>query len=331
MIQQANHIAGQPVRQGGTPAAWPTRVAFVPCQRTSATSTTSAVQRTQVDGIGSVGSRPMLDVGDTGKAVLFLQQLLSVPRTGTFDQTTEAAVIAFQEDKLGPDQGSGGVGPLTWTALEGRAITAQDVPHKPWDQDDVSPQHIGKVVEAVNYYLTQAYSAPEIQAPDGGKPAVLKTLAWAGKLITTARQDTDETSKGMILRDVQRYLYGRLAQFMDTWVLIRAGTHDPLKESKLYAAKPDEASILANYGVAAFYDVLKSVGITPNATAHPASNVGGLPFWEQGAQDSFLDRVGDKFTQQVMPDLMKPFVPATPAAESLQKSVPWATILPSGL
>jgi peptidoglycan hydrolase-like protein with peptidoglycan-binding domain len=70
---------------------------------------------------GTPGARPSLDLGDQGPGVKLLQRYLGIAETGTFDEDTRKAVIAFQERELGTGQGSGGVGPMTWKALEERA------------------------------------------------------------------------------------------------------------------------------------------------------------------------------------------------------------------
>jgi hypothetical protein len=73
---------------------------------------------------GEAGHRPNLDVGDTGPGVQLLQSLLGVKQTAVFDDETRKAVISFQEAKLGPGEGSGGVGPRTWQALDKMAADA---------------------------------------------------------------------------------------------------------------------------------------------------------------------------------------------------------------
>ena len=61
-------------------------------------------------------SRPMLKRGSTDPHVVELQTMLGVPATGTFDDATAQAVIAFQnKNGLNTDCI---VGPLTWGALD---------------------------------------------------------------------------------------------------------------------------------------------------------------------------------------------------------------------
>jgi hypothetical protein len=75
------------------------------------------IQRS-VEEEGSPGHRPNLDVADTGPGVKLLQRLLGVPATGSFDEPTRKAVIAFQDSRPALRPATGGVGPLTWKALD---------------------------------------------------------------------------------------------------------------------------------------------------------------------------------------------------------------------
>lgn len=62
--------------------------------------------------------RPTLRRGDTGELVEVIQVKVGVPRSGSFDATTEAAVRQFQRDNgLTPD---GIVGPRTWATIAAR-------------------------------------------------------------------------------------------------------------------------------------------------------------------------------------------------------------------
>lgn len=65
----------------------------------------------------TAAGRPVLREGDSGAAVVGLQQQLHVPADGTFGPQTTGAVVAFQRaHSLGVD---GIVGPQTWAALGG--------------------------------------------------------------------------------------------------------------------------------------------------------------------------------------------------------------------
>lgn len=61
------------------------------------------------------GALPLLKSGSSGPWVSFLQSLLAVPASGTFDAATVAAVKAKQEEKALTADGI--VGPNTWKAL----------------------------------------------------------------------------------------------------------------------------------------------------------------------------------------------------------------------
>ena len=62
--------------------------------------------------------RPTLRRGDTGELVEVIQAKVGVPRSGSFDAVTEAAVRQFQRDNgLTPD---GIVGPRTWATIATR-------------------------------------------------------------------------------------------------------------------------------------------------------------------------------------------------------------------
>jgi peptidoglycan hydrolase-like protein with peptidoglycan-binding domain len=61
------------------------------------------------------GAPPLLKMGSTGPWVIYLQGLLGVPQTGTFDQATDKAVRDYQTANAPPADGLVGGG--TWTAL----------------------------------------------------------------------------------------------------------------------------------------------------------------------------------------------------------------------
>jgi hypothetical protein len=81
-----------------------------------------AVQR-EVEGEGTRGARPNLDVGDSGPGVSLLQLKLKkvgypVAATGKFGQGTHQAVVRFQQARPSLHPATGGVGPATWRALD---------------------------------------------------------------------------------------------------------------------------------------------------------------------------------------------------------------------
>jgi hypothetical protein len=70
-----------------------------------------------------MASRQWLKLGSTGPGVSELQTMLGQPATGTFDEATHEAVVAFQgRYKLGAD---GVVGPSTFRTLKGVATAGQ--------------------------------------------------------------------------------------------------------------------------------------------------------------------------------------------------------------
>mgnify|MGYP002631686340 CR=1 FL=1 len=95
-------------------------------------TTSSATSEQSQPGAGEVqwsnieaqlAERQMLKLGSSGPAVTELQSMLGVSPTGTFDEATHQAVVAFQgRYKLGAD---GVVGPSTFRTLKGVATAGQ--------------------------------------------------------------------------------------------------------------------------------------------------------------------------------------------------------------
>lgn len=77
-------------------------------------------ERVQTGGApaGRPGTRPNLEVGDTGQGVALLQRLLGLTPTAVFDKATEEAVVEFQQARPELHPATGGVGPKTWNALD---------------------------------------------------------------------------------------------------------------------------------------------------------------------------------------------------------------------
>lgn len=72
------------------------------------------------------GALPLLKSGASGPWVSFLQSLLAIPATGTFDAATVAAAKAFQAGHSPPADGI--VGPNTWKALGVSAASGAPAP-----------------------------------------------------------------------------------------------------------------------------------------------------------------------------------------------------------
>lgn len=97
------------------------------------TTYTSGAYRQYLNGYspaggGNTGGQPVLQEGDSGQAVVTLQNDLdqlgyNLSQDGQFGPLTRAAVVSFQQDHaLAPD---GVVGPLTWAAINA-ALPAQN-------------------------------------------------------------------------------------------------------------------------------------------------------------------------------------------------------------
>lgn len=75
---------------------------------------------------GTPGSRPGMDVGDTGPAVTLLQHMIGADETGVFDAQTRKAVDEFQKQQGWQPSG---VGPMTWDRLDNHEGTPGDRPN----------------------------------------------------------------------------------------------------------------------------------------------------------------------------------------------------------
>jgi peptidoglycan hydrolase-like protein with peptidoglycan-binding domain len=83
-------------------------------------------ERAGAKPLGEPGSRPNLWVGDSGPAVVLLQRILNIPRTGVFDEKTRLEVVQFRKAAFKEPDPAGGVGPETWKALEVMATEQAD-------------------------------------------------------------------------------------------------------------------------------------------------------------------------------------------------------------
>jgi RHS repeat-associated protein len=68
-----------------------------------------------------------------------------------------------------------------------------------------SPAHRIKVIQAINYFILSARE---------GTKTKLENLQAAGRALTDLRRGSPRYSQSLILRDAQRYFYGRLATYM---------------------------------------------------------------------------------------------------------------------
>jgi peptidoglycan hydrolase-like protein with peptidoglycan-binding domain len=75
---------------------------------------------------GTPGSRPGMDVGDTGPGVTLLQHMIGANETGVFDAQTRKAVDEFQQQQGWKPSG---VGPMTWDRLDNHEGTPGNRPN----------------------------------------------------------------------------------------------------------------------------------------------------------------------------------------------------------
>ena len=98
-------------------------------QRTAGNLAVTMFVQRDVLGEGVAGDRPGLDVGDRGPGVILLQHKLNrlgfhLNPDGGFGGGLHSAVVKFQRDREELHPATGGVGPLTWAALDAEAPDA---------------------------------------------------------------------------------------------------------------------------------------------------------------------------------------------------------------
>jgi hypothetical protein len=246
-----------------------------------------------------------LDVGSTGPAVVLLQKGLSAPVTGTFDLATQRAVVAYQaEPSRGLLPATGGVGPMTWRSLEDRIRILEERDFKGVERfEDFSQSHKEQVVAGVNYHLRDAFANYSLKPPR----CVATVIAQAGSDTTRARQDTDRTSTSVLLRNMQRYFYGRLSLFANRnlivgqmkdlkWDAASGGAFDLSDPSVVGQVITDIATL--------GYAVSKGLGLATTATAHPASPSGGEDYVAKGEKDAWEDFHSKVYSKDQVPALM---------------------------
>jgi hypothetical protein len=124
-------------------------------QRLAGNTAVTAMLQRSVDGVGAPGSRPNLDVGDSGSGVELLQRLLAINATGRFDETTRQAVVQFQQNHEPPSlhPATGGVGPLTWRALDERAQSGGQPQGQPGSRPNLELGDMGQGVALLQRLL----------------------------------------------------------------------------------------------------------------------------------------------------------------------------------
>ena len=153
---------------------------------------------------GNIGARPNLNVGDRGPAVKLLQTLLGVPETSVFDQTTRKAVDAFQRAQGWEPSG---VGPMTWAALDARALPTtqaeakriaelrrkldEAISYDHWREaalylNGFSPQDIQSILAGLNNVqksaIYQGATLPGGPGPDSNVAQTTKTFYLDGEI-----------------------------------------------------------------------------------------------------------------------------------------------------
>ena len=128
---------------------------------------------------GKPGARSSMNVGDTGPGVKLLQRLLGVPESGTFDAATRTAADQFQRQQ-GWDPG--GVGPMTWAALDDHAGAPGRRPNL--DVGERGPgvkllQSLLGVTESSSFGPATRKAVDRFQRQQGWSPSGVGPMTWA--------------------------------------------------------------------------------------------------------------------------------------------------------
>jgi hypothetical protein len=194
-----------------------------------------------------------------------------------------------------------------------------------FEVDDFSTAHLNATKAAINYYLIGAYRQTLDEAGEPTK-SVLQVTQLAARNVTIARQSSDLRSQSLILRDAQRYFYGRLAAFSNIDMMKSAGsqgadptlTKDPavMSEEERNRAKqspflddPDLSNIEKMKQLQRDYEELKKVkkffGGDVAVTTHPSSAPGGRWWLDKGANDSYNDIKNRRYREKALPYLAR--------------------------
>jgi hypothetical protein len=179
-----------------------------------------------------------------------------------------------------------------------------------WDVDDFSTAHLNAVKAVINYYIMAAWYATldEERRPTA---TVEQILQRAGRDCTIKRQGSDRDSQTLILRDVQRYFYGRIAPFANISKMKSAASSDPLYSDKgpMFYDDPSEENIAEMEAMQAQYEMAKKakklVGLDMQATKHPSSAPGGFSWLRKGTEDSANDTAGGRYKEKRIPYLVR--------------------------
>jgi hypothetical protein len=250
---------------------------------------------------GTPGDRPELYRGDTGPAVTLLQSLLGTPKTGVFDAATVTAVTALQ---LSDDIRPGRVGASTWEALEERHTAITERVNQPVNriQIDISDEHKTRVAAVVNRHMLNSYNISAGRAK-GEKKTVGDHLKRARDTVSDERNESNGLSVNILLRDAQRYLYGRLSPYTDAALLEKWG-EGKASQVGVFDRDPDRKNMLAAARVTEKYETIKFElpdELVRTNPQRPASPLGGIDFYNKGVYDSMLDTAGDRWKLDTFP------------------------------
>lgn len=157
-----------------------------------------------------------------------------------------------------------------------------------------------KVLDIINY-LIKEYKV------EGG--SLLDTLLAAGSVETQIRQRSDKLSQSLILRDVQRFFYGAVADYLfskNSTIKEAAGFTIPF----LFSDKKDEKTIAGEL-IADIAEPIKdaikefkmAIGLGDSrVTEHPSSGIGGGNWYTLGREYAILNDVLRQSTPLITTD-----------------------------
>jgi hypothetical protein len=172
------------------------------------------------------------------------------------------------------------------------------------DVDLYTTAHTNAVKAVINFYLLKAHymNLDDENTRDFATP--LLDLKLAGRLITLKRQESDEASQSLILRDAQRYFYGRLAPFIDIDKMESKASGgldplDPAASGDIYVDDPDLDRVDQMKGSTAKYEMAKKFaklfGSDLKASSHPSSAPGGFDWLRKGGEDATDEVLGKRY------------------------------------
>ena len=191
--------------------------------------------------------------------------------------------------------------------------------------DNFSTAHLNATKAVINYYLIAAYRG---SLDEDGKPtkSVLRVTQIAAGMLTAARQQSALRSQSLILRDAQRYFYGRLAAWSNVAMMKSKAsqgtdptlTKDPALMSEEerkrgdespFLADPDTSNIEKMKALQGDYESLKQIakffGSDVNVTKFPSSAPGGRWWLDKGGNDSYNDMKLGRYKENGLPYLVR--------------------------